>query len=160
MPDACSFTMRPAVLRDLGVLTEIDARCFPPGIAYPGEEIAALLRMRSAVTLVAERSGVIAGFASLRLLPPRHSPQRGELVTIEVLPEFRRTRIGWQLHQALEDWLRAAGGAGIELHVAVDNKPAIRFYQRLGYTVIARVPLYYLETIDAWRMKKSGLVER
>ena len=156
MPDASSFTMRPAVLRDLDALTAIDALCFPPGIAYPREEIAALLRIRSAITLVAERSGAIAGFASLRLLLPRRSPQGGELVTIEVLPEFRRTRIGWQLHQALEDWLRAVGGVSIELHVAVDNKPAIRFYQCLGYTVTARVPRYYLGTTDAWRMEKAA----
>ena len=155
MPDAFSFTMRPAILRDLDALTAIDALCFPPGIAYPREEIAALLRMRSAITLVAERSSVIAGFASLRLLPPRHSSQRGELITIEVLPEFRRTRIGWQLHQALEDWLRAAAGTHIELHVAVSNTAAIHFYQRLGYKLIARVPRYYLETIDAWRMEKT-----
>jgi len=158
MPDASFSALRPAGLEDLATLEAIDQRCFPRGIAYPKEEIAALLRARSALTLVAERAGVVAGFASMRLLQARRSPpppRRGELITIDVLPEFRRARVGWDLYAALEDWLRANGGQGIELNVAVDNLAALRFYQRLGYTVVARVPRYYLQSVDAWRMEKS-----
>lgn len=155
MPDSSSSTLRPAVPDDLHALAAIDARCFPRGIAYPAEEIAALLQARSALTLIAERAAVIVGFASMRLL--RRSPllpRRGELVTIDVIPEFRRAGLGGELHRALEDWLAAVGGTSIELHVSVSNTEAIDFYQRLDYSVIARVPLYYLETIDAWKMEK------
>ena len=158
MSDASLFTMRPADFSDLEVLTSIDARCFSPGIAYSREEIAWLLQARFGLTLVAERSDVIAGFASLRLVRPRRVPgqsTRGELITIDVLPEFRRAGAGWELHQRLEEWLRAAGGNAIELHVAVDNATAIRFYERLGYRILARVPRYYLGTSDAWRMEKA-----
>ncbi len=157
VPDASIPTMRPAVLQDLDALVAIDARCFPAGIAYPGEEIASLLFIRGALTLVAERSTKIIGFASLRLLHQPRSAQllrRGELITIDILPEFRRDRVGWQLHQKLEDWLRTKGGSSIELHVAIDNKAALHFYERLGYRIVARVPRYYLETVDAWRMEK------
>jgi ribosomal-protein-alanine N-acetyltransferase len=157
MPDASPFAMRPAVLNDLDALAAIDARCFPSGIVYPIEEIASLLRATTVLTLVVERSDQIVGFASLRLLPRsrfRDQSPRGELITIDVLPEFRRERVGWQLHRELEDWLRAGGGTSIELHVAVSNAAAISFYQRLGYSVIARVPNYYLKTLDALRMEK------
>ncbi len=157
MPDASTVAMRPAVLDDLEVLAAIDACCFPPGIVYPKKEIAYLLRAPAVLTLVAERSREILGFASLRILQRRglrQGSRRGELITIDVLPEFRRERVGSQLHHALEDWLRAGGGTGIELHVAVSNTAAIGFYQRLGYSVIARVPDYYLESLDAFRMEK------
>lgn len=158
MPDASFVAMRPAVLKDLDVLAAIDARCFPAGIAYSKKEIASLLCASTALTMVAERSPTIVGFASLRLLQQRHfsrRAQRGELVTIDVLPEFQREGVGQQLHQALEDWLCARQGSSIELHVAIDNTAALRFYEHLGYRIIERVPQYYLETIDAWRMEKN-----
>jgi ribosomal-protein-alanine N-acetyltransferase len=157
MPDASSSITRPAVFSDLEALTAIDALCFPPGIVYPKEEIASLLHASTALTLVAERSQEIVGFASLRLFRRRglpHRPLRGELITIDVLPEFRRERVGWQLHQELEDWLRCGGGTSIELRVAVSNTAAIGFYERLGYNIIARVPNYYPDMLDALRMEK------
>jgi ribosomal-protein-alanine N-acetyltransferase len=157
VPDASFLTVRPAAPEDLDTLLAIDAQCFPPGIAYPREEIAFLLRTRDGLTLVAERSESMLGFASLRLLRRRQPPQRalrGELITIDVRPEFRRAHMGRRLYQGLEDWLRACGGKSIELHVAVDNTPAIHFYERLGFRTIGRAPQYYLETIDAWHMEK------
>jgi ribosomal-protein-alanine N-acetyltransferase len=157
VPDASSFAMRPAVLEDLDTLAAIDAPCFPAGIVYSRKEIASLLRAPTALTLVAQRSPAIVGFASLRLLPQRrfsHRAQRGELVTIDVLPEFRREYVGRLLHQVLEGWLCERRGGSIELHVAIDNAAALRFYEHLGYRIIARVPQYYLETMDAWRMEK------
>ena len=156
VPDTSSFAMRPAVLKDLDALAAIDACCFPPGIAYPREEIASLLSEPTVFTLVAERSQTIEGFASLQLVRQRGFPHssRGELITIDVLPDFRRGRVGWQLHQGLEDWLRAGRGQSIELHVAIDNPAAVGFYERLGYRIVARIPSYYLEAMDAWRMKK------
>lgn len=153
LPDASNCVVRPAVLRDLDRLLAIDALCFPPGIAYPPQEIADLLRAQSVLTLVAEKSGTIVGFAALGQWQ-RHGLRHGELITIDVLPEHRRGRVGWQLHQGLEDWLRAANGRSIQLHVAVDNADAVRFYRQLGYRTLARVPRYYLETIDAWQMEK------
>ncbi len=157
MPDVSSFAMRPAVLDDLDALVAIDAQCFPLGIAYPPKEIAALLRMPASLTLIAERFQTIVGFAAVRLFSSRRSPHRspyGELITIDILPKFRREHIGWQLYQRLEDWLIVKQATRIELHVAVDNTPAIRFYERFGYNMIDRIPGYYLETVDAWKMEK------
>ncbi len=157
IPGASSSAMRPAVLDDLDALVAIDAQCFRRGIAYPRREIAALLRTPASLTLVAERSQMIVGFAALRRLRPRRSARPspyGELITIDILPEFRREHIGWRLYQTLEVWLIAQGGTWVELHVAVDNTPAIHFYERLGYSMIARIQRYYLETVDAWKMEK------
>lgn len=157
LPDESSIAMRPAVLQDLDALVTIDAQCFPIGIAYPEEEIAALLRARSVLMIVAERAveerRTIAGFAALGLLPRRGS-RHGELITIDVLRQFRREGVGWQLHRELEGWLRAGGGTSIQLHVSVDNTGALEFYKRLGYHVLTRIPQYYLHAVDAWQMEK------
>jgi ribosomal-protein-alanine N-acetyltransferase len=159
-PDNSTFGIRPAVLQDLATLTAMDARCFPPGIAYPPQELAALLSRRTVCTLVAERDGATVGFASARLCRPgrrsyRNSmlpPAPAELITIDVLPEFRREGLATRLHRALTDRLRATGCESMELHVAIDNSAAKAFYARLGYRTLGLVPGYYLGSIDALHM--------
>ncbi|MHB8301389.1 MAG: GNAT family N-acetyltransferase [Acidobacteriaceae bacterium] len=158
-PDATAAhvrpVVRPACLADLPALTFVDSRCFPEGIAYPRAEIAALLRSRFVRIAVAALSRDIVGFAALGAPPSLRSNERqGELITIDVLPEFRRQRVGRQLYLALEEQFRAEKGARIELHVAVDNEAAQRFYQSLGFRTVGRTAGYYLGTIDAWRMEK------
>lgn len=117
-PDGPAIAVRPAGLSDLPTLVAIDALCFPAGISYSRAEISALLRSPSAVTLVAASSATLVGFAVLEILPPRRSfPRRpsGELVTLDVLPEFRRRRVGHLLYRAVEDRLRARNGTHIGL---------------------------------------------
>ncbi|MGB8478635.1 MAG: N-acetyltransferase [Acidobacteriaceae bacterium] len=153
-----SFSIRPAVSQDLDALAAIDALCFPPGIAYPREEIAFLLLNPTVIVLVAERSGVIVGLAALeRRRRARQTSRYGELVTIEVLPELRRESIGGALYRTLEVCLREWGGGSIHLHVSVENTAAVAFYRRLGFRVVHRVPQYYLRRIDAWKMEKALL---
>lgn len=152
------FSIRPAVSQDLDALAAVDALCFPPGIAYPAEEIAFLLLNPTVITLIAERSGVVVGLAALeRRRRTRQTARYGELVTIEVLPEYRRGSVGGALYQALESRLRDWGGCSIYLHVSIENAAALAFYQRFGFRVIDRVPKYYLRSIDAWRMEKDLL---
>jgi ribosomal protein S18 acetylase RimI-like enzyme len=150
------YTIRRAVAEDLDALVAIDAICFPKGIAYPRGELKTLVLSRQTRTILAESSSGILGFACLGFVQPdsRQTPLRGELVTIDVSPEFRRARVGMSLYQSLEDWLRASGGNAISLHVSVENEAAFAFYQRLGYRTIGRAPRYYLRRIDAWRMEK------
>ncbi len=161
-PDNTPYSVRPAVLHDLDTLVAIDAKCFPLGIAYPRAEIAALLHSRSVLTLVAEMQKTIVGFTAVGHLYRQgdlKSAQRtswyGELITLDVLPEFRRAGVGRQLHQAMEDWLRAGNAQGIQLHVAIDNTAALNFYGRMGYRKMVLIQRYYLNAIDAWQMGKT-----
>ncbi|MGB6111141.1 MAG: N-acetyltransferase [Acidobacteriaceae bacterium] len=157
-PPEGSLSIRPAVSQDLDVLARIDVLCFPPGIAYPREEIAFLLLNPTVINLVAERAGVIVGLAALeRRRRTRQTARYGELVTIEVLPEYRRESIGGALYHRLEADLREWGGSSIHLHVSVENGDAVVFYQRLGFCIVDRVQNYYLRKIDAWRMQKELL---
>jgi len=166
-PGAQSIEIRPAVFLDLDALTSIDRQCFSAEIAYPRNEIASLLRSPAILTLVAEHSREIVGFASLRfgrhLLSSRshrripESWLQSELITIDVLPEFRRAHVGWLLHQALENWFRDRGGKIIELHVSVDNAAAITFYKQLNYRIVDRATHYYPGAVDAWHMEKNLL---
>lgn len=140
-------------MRDLEDLTAIDALCFPAGIAYPREEIAGLLCNPRIAVMVAEQADAIAGFAAC-LQRQGKNGLYGELITIEVLPRFRRQSIGRELYETLETNLRELGGSRMQLQVSVENEAAISFYRSLGYRTVRRIPRYYLKTIDAWQMEK------
>ncbi|MEO6965234.1 MAG: N-acetyltransferase [Acidobacteriaceae bacterium] len=153
LPEPLSFAMRPANMHDLEELTAIDALCFPAGIAYPRGEIAWLLRNPRITTVIAELAGAVGGFAACQR-KQQQNVRYGELITIEVLPQFRRQSIGRELYQVLEKNLRDWGGTRMQLQVSVENAVAVSFYQRLGYRTVSRIPRYYLQTIDAWQMEK------
>lgn len=84
---------------------------------------------------VAELDGSIIGKAWARIIPAYgniddNTPE----LAISVLPKHRGQGLGMALMQKLFDQLRALGYARTSLSVQKDN-PAVRFYQRLGYTV-------------------------
>lgn len=65
---------------------------------------------------------------------------RVTLINVYVAPEARGTEIGERLFDVLVDDARANGALQIELGVTVDNTPAIRFYERLGFVRYGTVP--------------------
>ena len=76
------------------------------------------------------------------------------VVDIALLPEFRRRGIGSTLMEAI---IRDASQAGktVRLHVERFN-PALRWYERLGFTVVNSGPIY-LEMV--WRTAQPDVQE-
>lgn len=142
--------LRPFRPADFATLCRIDQECFPPGIVYSPVELAYYLNRRGAITLIGERDGAIAGF-----LVADSRRGRGHIVTLDVLPEARRTGLGSLLITAAEERLRAAGCSTIALETAVDNHVALAFYKRHGYLVVGTIPRYYQSSLDALRLEKA-----
>lgn len=153
-------------LEDFPRLCEIDRLCFPPGIAYTAREMHLFLADRRAFALIAEEPGPgIVGFVIARLEVERELSRRaffrspkarvGHIVTLDVHPDWQGRGIGSLLLQEAERRLRRAGARAILLETAVDNARAIRFYQKHGYAVLARLKGYYLGETDAFLMRKS-----
>lgn len=149
--------IREATPDDFTELWRIDQLCFETGIAYSRRELAWYMKLRGAFTIVGEaRKGPrdkwkIVGFAVGQ--QPRRS--LGHIVTIDILPEARRTGIGSRLMQEIETRLQVDGCETIFLETAVDNTAAIKFYKRLGYFIVKTIPRYYLDKIDALMMSKD-----
>ena len=76
------------------------------------------------------------------------------VVDIALLPEFRKRGIGSTLMEAI---IRDASQAGktVRLHVERFN-PALRWYERLGFTVVNSGPIY-LEMV--WRAPQADVQE-
>jgi [ribosomal protein S18]-alanine N-acetyltransferase len=141
---------------DFSRLLEIDQACFVEGIAYSARELRHYLSRPSAVRIVGEVGGTIKGFIVADCYRPRRSEEvLGHIITIDVLPEARRTGLGSRLIAAAEQKLKAEGCRYVSLETAIDNTAAMRFYKKHGYNGLKILPGYYLDSIDALLMGKK-----
>ena len=81
-----------------------------------------------------------------------------DMMNVAVSPEFRGRGIGEKLVQTLIDWLKDNQVYRLTLEVRVSNEPAIKLYEKLGFTQIGRRPNYYHHPKeDAYIMGKELL---
>jgi ribosomal-protein-alanine N-acetyltransferase len=87
----------------------------------------------------------IAGYSITRI------DWRGaELESIAVDPLYRGRGVAQALLNATIVRLRSGA---LRLMVGTDNEPALRFYERFGFTRVRKAPRYYGAGRDAWRMR-------
>jgi ribosomal protein S18 acetylase RimI-like enzyme len=144
------INIRPSGTEDATVLLEIDQICFPPDIAFSRDEMASYLSHPKSIAWVAERAGRILGYAIVHMGGDRFA----HIVTLDVLPEARRQKIGTALMNRMHRELRQRGVQGIVLEVGVDNRPARKLYEKLQYRYLERLPGYYHGREDAYRMAR------
>jgi len=148
------FHLRDARSQDFDTLWKIDQQCFAAGIAYSRLELKVYMKRRGSFTLVAESDqNDVLGFIVAEG-GHRHS---GHIITIDVLPQARRLRVGSELLSQAESRLAVAGCDTVVLETAVDNASAIAFYKRHGYFLIKTVPRYYSNGVDALVLQKNLL---
>ena len=144
------LTLRDYQPRDLTALLRLDQQCFVPGIAYTEAELSRYIHRRGSFTVVAEdRAGTLAGFVVGQV-----DRRLGWIVTIDIREDARRSGLGTRLMAAAEERLREAKTEAVVLEVAVNNRPAVNFYKRLGYSIVRTIPRYYLDSLDAFQMAK------
>jgi ribosomal protein S18 acetylase RimI-like enzyme len=134
-----NITLRNNTPEDFDTLHEIDQLCYEGEVAYSKRELRAYLRFRGSECVVAEVDGEIAGFC----ISARQG-ERGYIVTIDVLPQFRR----------LERRLADNGVREVALETATDNESAISFWNKHGYRSRGVRENYYPHGRDAFAMVK------
>jgi ribosomal-protein-alanine N-acetyltransferase len=147
-------SLRPARPGDFEELWRIDHECFEPGISYSRAELAHYMQRKRAFTLVAESSAAepqILGF----IVAESGRSGAGHVITIDIRIQAQRSGIGSLLMSAAEEKLRACDCTAVYLETAVDNRAAIAFYKRLGYSVVGTIPRYYQGMLDAFVMLKK-----
>ena len=159
-----AFHIREFRKSDFRRLWKIDQACFDPDIAYSQPELAYYMALPSAFTIVAEGAGSPDGNKTARAnivgflvaqTPRIRGEVIGHIITIDILPEGRRSRLGSELMRIAEQRFAAAGCKRVSLEVAVNNVAAIGFYQRLGYSIARTIPRYYNAELDALEMEKQ-----
>jgi [ribosomal protein S18]-alanine N-acetyltransferase len=151
------FFIRNYRAADFNRLWRLDQICFPPGIAYTQMDLTGFVTRRKAIAIVAEFpkgnefAGGLAGFAVAQ--PIRNI---GRIMTLDILPEARRSGLATRLMDECERRLRAAGCQQVFLETAVNNDAAVGLYSKLGYHVLRTLPLYYpTHALDAYLMGKN-----
>lgn len=160
-----SFRIRPVQEADFETLWRMDQVCFDPQLAYSRAELDFYMRRPGAFTLVAESEGTEAGTngaSAGKILGfivaearGRAKTKTGHIITLDVVPETRRSGVGSALLDAAEEQLSRAGAGKVGLEAAVNNMAAIRFYKQKGYFVEKTVPGYYANGLDALVMGKE-----
>ncbi len=153
------YLIRKIRLEDLDQVIRINELCLPEH--YPRwfwEEHAT--RWGDAF-YVAEADGRIVGYVMSRVewglgIFRQGITKRGHIISIAVLPEYRRRGIATSLMKAaMESLKKVYGCSEVYLEVRVSNTPAIRLYEKLGFKVIRVIKFYYADGEDAYMMARE-----
>jgi ribosomal protein S18 acetylase RimI-like enzyme len=145
-----NITLRSYKPADFEALHDIDQVCYEAEIAYSKRELREYLRFRGADCVVGEADGRIAGFCI-----SAYQDHYGYIVTIDVLAEFRRHKVGTALLDEIERRLVASGVHEVRLETATDNDSAVAFWQKHGYRKRGVRKNYYPNGRDAFAMTKT-----
>ena len=156
------FILRDFKREDFEILWDIDQKCFSPGISYSRLELAAYIRRRGSLTIVAELIDAKGGTAKQIvgfIVAEIDRRGMGHVITIDVVGAARRSGVGSRLLAGAEDQLRAVKCRSVRLETAVDNLGALAFYKRHGYFLERTVPHYYSNGVDALILRKDLLAQ-
>ena len=145
------FRIRNYLAQDLSKLHEIDNACFAPDIAFSKAEMVSHLRHHNSITRIAELSGTVVGFVVGRVDGPLFS----HVLTLDVLPGARRSKIGTSLMRALHSEFRKRHVLWTVLEVKASDLGARQFYEKLDYRYVETVRGYYNGREDALRMVRT-----
>lgn len=98
---------------------------------------------------MAVEAGRILGFVMARI----ESPLFAHIITLDIIPEARRRKIGTCLMKELHGMLENRGIEAAVLEVATDNVPAQRLYEKMNYQYLGTMSGYYRGRADAFRME-------
>lgn len=144
-----NVTLRPWRPSDFESLYHIDRACYEPGIAYSRRILRSFLALSQSRCWVACYKEDVAGF-----LIAFFDAGIGHVITIDVIESARRTGVGSALLALAEHEMSRSGVEVVDLETATNNHPAIAFWNKHGYRVVAVHPRYYLGRIDAYLMSK------
>lgn len=139
------FILRPGVPADANSFYELDNICFPPQVAFSMSLFRYHLKDRASINLVVEKNAgaihelpLLAGFIVAHVFG-----KSGQIVTMDVHPDYRKKGIGTVLLDECEKAMREKGAKESLLQVSVENEPAIALYKKNKYRPIGIMRGYY-----------------
>ncbi|MDH7477818.1 MAG: ribosomal protein S18-alanine N-acetyltransferase [Candidatus Bathyarchaeota archaeon] len=136
-----SIVIEDTSIKQLDDLYKIETECFKKE-AFSKNHIANLLTDYNCISLVAKMDDKIVGFI-IGMIHIERNALAGHILTIDVSPAYRRRGIAQRLLQKIEEIFREKGVKSCGLEVREDNVAALRLYQKLGYTRVAKLEHYY-----------------
>ena len=110
--------------------------------------------------IVAESQGHVIGYIMCRMehgfsdFRKLHFAKKGHIISVAVIPEFRRIGVGRALVENALSALASLNGDECYLEVRISNGPAIELYKRIGFQIVRTISRYYYDGSDAYMMSK------
>ncbi len=117
-------------------VAELEQACF--STPWSERSIRGELDNPWAVWLVAADKGRVIGY-----LGAQYGLDGGDIMTVAVAPEYRRSGIGTDLIAAMSKILQEKHLQWLTLEVRPSNEPALTLYRNLGFRQVGRRPRYY-----------------
>mmetsp|Transcript_16843 Transcript_16843/g.43793 ORF Transcript_16843/g.43793 Transcript_16843/m.43793 type:complete len:193 (+) Transcript_16843:169-747(+) len=105
------------------------------------------------LTFVAMQRGRCVGTVVCKLAKHKSGPYRGYIAMLAVDRKCRKKRVGTRLVQRALHAMVAAKADEVVLETEVTNTHAIRLYEKLGFARDKMLYRYYLNGVDAIRLK-------
>jgi ribosomal-protein-alanine N-acetyltransferase len=147
------ITYRQPIALDIPVLASYEKELFPYSpwsTAQFKEEFAGIPTTR--FMAVAESENRIIGYCGVFLPAPG---VEADVLTVAVLPDFRRQGIAREFMRQIEEWAHNRGASALMLEVEKSNSAAIELYKSLGFMQISVRMDYYGPGQDAFVMRKD-----
>jgi len=145
-----SADIRPARASDIDALLAIEDAVFE-GDRLSRRSFNRHLDSETALLLVAEETGEVAGYALLFL---RRSDKIVRIYSLAVAPKFMSRGVGKRLLAAAEERASSMKRRVLSLEVREDNERALQLYEGAGYQKMKRLPGYYEDGVAALRLNK------
>ena len=153
---ASEVTLRRFANEDLDKVVSINRSCLPENYSTyfyldiykncPDAFIVAEVEGRLVGYIMCRVESGLSDFSRIRLARKAH------VVSIAVVPEYRRLGIATSLMLSATSALTTYGCSEAFVEVRVTNEPAIRLYRKIGFQIIRRTPRYYYDGEDAYVM--------
>jgi len=152
------YVIREATLKDIPTVMDINRKCLPEN--YTQSFFIQHYRKFPKAFIVAEVNGSVVGYIMCRIEYGISNfkfalSKKGHVISIAVLPQYRRMGIGYNLMIKAMEAMKNYGATEVYLEVRVSNYPAIRLYEKLNYTIVNRIQGYYADGEDAYVMARQ-----
>ena len=144
-----------ASIYDLSALIRLEKDCFSS--PWKEKDLVFALRQSWQTLLIAkDDEGREIGYGIFSSLPGEW-----EVIRLGVSLSFRGKGVGKALMRSALTFFAESGGGRMLLEVRASNTPALRLYERLGFSIYGTRPRYYNNPIeDAVCMEKCVLPEK
>ena len=148
--------IRNPTMEDLNRIVFINRECLPEN--YSLQYFISIISKYQEFCVVAEVDGVVVGYILTRIerITKGHIPMRGKrghIISVAVLPKYRRMGIGKKMMNFVINKLREEGMDEVVLEVRVSNSAARNLYFKMGFVDDEILKKYYLDGEDAAFMK-------
>ncbi|MCX8168795.1 MAG: ribosomal protein S18-alanine N-acetyltransferase [Candidatus Methanomethylicia archaeon] len=152
------YVIREVALKEIPKVMEINRKCLPEN--YTQSFFLQHYKKFPKAFLVADVNNEVVGYVMCRVEYGISNfrfafVKKGHIISIAVLPEYRRVGIGYNLMIKSMEALKNYGATEVYLEVRVSNYPAIRLYEKLNYKIVNKIIGYYADGEDAYVMARE-----